>query len=610
MRHLLYFRLISRIVLFCFSWSALSFAQAPVSDSTSQSADQKFTANADLVLVPVVVRQGKQYVPGLTKDNFVVLENGASQSVAFVNEIASTAAPLKRNSTEPDVFSNEIQQPDTPPRLTVIVVDSVNTTITDQPWVVDQVSRYLRGKSGRLEPTAILGFTIDGVRMVHDFSTDSASLMAALELASGRKVRASSGGEARKPELVMGVLSLADKTASGRADTWVDEAGREAIADPSGAICRVRLEHTLENLNVVAQSIPRIPGRKSMLWITSASPFAGFYMPDHFVLPQFSQAKPHAPTGEKGGQAFAAPANSVFFDGPKVGSCDFSGPELVDLQALFRRITNQLADSGLAVYPVDARGIVVGFPGADVRVDADQMMNGSGDLGKAQADVEYWNSIAMHNFAEWTGARPCLRNNDFSDCMQDVATDSENYYLLGYYRDKRNDKPGWRNLEVKVNRPDVTVLAQSGYFYSNQSQNQDEARLRDVSSALNSPVNFLGIPFTVTVQPQSEDDSKSRTLNLRFSVPPSSLADSAPADHRMSLELVAKASEAKGAVLDTFAKTLVGSFMPGEPTSVLNTGLVYIATLHVPPGEVTLHFVVRDNVNGRIGSIVVPYTVQ
>ena len=90
MRHLLYFRLISRIVLFCFSWSALSFAQAPVSDSTSQSADQKFTANADLVLVPVVVRQGKQYVPGLTKDNFVVLENGASQSVAFVNEIAET----------------------------------------------------------------------------------------------------------------------------------------------------------------------------------------------------------------------------------------------------------------------------------------------------------------------------------------------------------------------------------------------------------------------------------------------------------------------------------------------------------------------------------------
>jgi hypothetical protein len=63
-------------------------------------------------------------------------------------------------------------------------------------------------------------------------------------------------------------------------------------------------------------------------------------------------------------------------------------------------------------------------------------------------------------------------------------------------------------------------------------------------------------------------------------------------------------------MIDKFAKTLEGDFKPGAPSSVLNTGLSYSDALHLPKGEITLHLDVRDNLNGRVGSVVVPYTVE
>jgi hypothetical protein len=253
-----------------------------------------------------------------------------------------------------------------------------------------------------------------------------------------------------------------------------------------------------------------------MLWIASGAPCAGFERPDSFLLPVLSQAKPGDSTKQSGSnQELAKPPIDVFQGDPDV-PCDLRNDELKVLRPKFERVLKQLADSSVAIYPVDARGIVVGFPGADKLVDPAAQKNETGDLGGNLASADYWARLSLQHFAEATGASPCFHNNDFSNCMHDAVADSENYYMLGYYRDKSKDKPGWRKLKVKVNRPDVQVMARNGYLYSNEPVDTKEARQRDVAFALASPVEFPGLPFSVSVTEVPQPDSPLRTLQLRF----------------------------------------------------------------------------------------------
>jgi len=100
--------------VFCFLCaSALSDAQSTSTSSTQQPPTTTFSATADLVLVPVVVRKGKGYVSGLTKDDFVVLEDNVPQKIAFVNAARSSGTYQKAGDEM--VFTNQLQATADPP---------------------------------------------------------------------------------------------------------------------------------------------------------------------------------------------------------------------------------------------------------------------------------------------------------------------------------------------------------------------------------------------------------------------------------------------------------------------------------------------------------------
>jgi hypothetical protein len=99
-------------------------------------------------------------------------------------------------------------------------------------------------------------------------------------------------------------------------------------------------------------------------------------------------------------------------------------------------------------------------------------------------------------------------------------------------------------------------------------------------------------------------------LVFTLQLPPDALDNQASSDNRVSLEIVTTATAADGKLLDQVSKTVAGAMTPQREESIRKNGVSYQATLHVPTGECTLHFVVRNNFTGRTGSIVVPYTVN
>jgi hypothetical protein len=108
-----------------------------------------FKIRTDLVLVPVVVRDHKgNHIPGLTQDAFHLEENGKDQTISLFEEIhaatnAPPPAPILDRGYSNLPFDNASEL-----RLTIIVLDLLNTTPLQRTDGKDQLIKFLLQRSG------------------------------------------------------------------------------------------------------------------------------------------------------------------------------------------------------------------------------------------------------------------------------------------------------------------------------------------------------------------------------------------------------------------------------------------------------------------------------
>ena len=72
---------------------------------------------------------------------------------------------------------------------------------------------------------------------------------------------------------------------------------------------------------------------------------------------------------------------------------------------------------------------------------------------------------SLRNIAEWTGGLPAILDKG-SAALGRLDDMTRNGYILGYAPLNKSWDGGYRNVTVRVNRPDVTVLFRHGYFRS------------------------------------------------------------------------------------------------------------------------------------------------
>jgi VWFA-related protein len=127
-----------------------------------------------------------------------------------------------------------------------------------------------------------------------------------------------------------------------------------------------------------------------------------------------------------------------------------SDSDLSPLPQQFRTLLQQFASGNIVLYPLDARDLVtLNSEAADAHINKLLLQLEKGRVQTSQATME--------TMAKMTGGKTCYNKNEIVSCIRDASHESEQYYLLSYYRNKKNSKPGWRKLTVKVNQPDVDV---------------------------------------------------------------------------------------------------------------------------------------------------------
>lgn len=526
--------------------------------SAQQQQAPTFRSQAELVTVPVVITDHSgTHVSGLKKEDFSVLENGIEQKIAVCEEVRTVTDRVKHAATVPGkLFSNYLVGTPVARRVTVIALDVINTPFADQAHARTELMKFLEKWAATDEPMALVVITRSGVKMIHDFTTDPRVLAEAV-----KRVRSKQEQVADEPTGEAGP----EESAVSAEEQALLNFQAEMQENFASFQRRVAATMTMQAMQEIAQAFAGVPGRKSLVWASSGFPFS-----------ISDQSMSLAPAGRD---------------------------TLSDILPFYERTWQLLNDAQFAVYPVDLRGLVVIAPTASVARPSRtfyQRMN--------------WNNqdrlATFQTVAEATGGRAFYNTNDLAGAFRKAADDSVNYYILGYYRDAKDTKPGWRKLKVVTKRSGVQVRARNGFFVEKAAATPEDERKRELSMAFSSPIEYTALGFQVSWNPVTQAANGKKQAPFEIVMPADAIeVDSADNNH-IRIDFFAVAKTAAGERVADTGKTVEGHLKPETVEKVKGSGITYSGAIDVPPGEYSVRFVVRDNLTGRIGTVTAPLRVE
>lgn len=536
--------------------------------------ESKIVSRTDLVLVPVVVHDKKgAHVPGMKLEDFAVFQDGRQVKVASLEEV-SAASGTATGPVRPGEFTNQGLVGPEAQRLSIIAFDTINTPFLDQTRGREALVKYLVKNLDR-GPVALLKVYPGGVSLVFDFTTSPEIIRTGLTQAlkqnfhtmqdsratqHPRDIQAYNAGlpdgepAARKLDLTKAPdPTLKVKLLSDLAESW-----------SSSTLQRNAIEETLEAMRHIASVYAGVPGRKSLLWLTAGFPW---------------DVNPGAE---------ATPGGVTW---------------------VYDLTFQQLSDANIAVYPVNLKGVEI--QGATLEDSAKNRGTSIADPNSYSApkgDDEYRSRMAtLEVVASMTGGQAFYYDNDLPQAFQKAEQDASGYYMLTYYLDRGSTRPGWHKLQVKIARKGTNLRARSGFF-STPPESTAGLENSELAAALNSPLDYTGLPLTVRWLPAAAKPGGSQHEAACEVVLP---AGAVTVDNNhVSLEFLAVARDGSGNVAARFSQQVSEDLKPEGLAELKNRGLTYHNALALPPGEYQVRFVVRDDSSGRMGSVLAPLKVE
>ena len=355
---------------FVFLSILLLTAQTPTPKSAGDSAQSTpvLKVTTRLVEVNVVVHGRKnEPVDDLKKEDFTIFDNKQRQQIATFSVESAKLAEEKIQKSPPlpqNTFTNRIElRPKAPNSVTVMLLDGLNTKFEDQVYAKQQLIKFL----AQLQPgDRVAVYTLGReLKILHDFTTDSSSILKVLGKYKDRINIEVADSNPEEPN-----------TGDDDLDQWMREADQK-IADYQTVN---RVQTTLAALEAIANHVERIPGRKNLVWISGGFPM-------QMGLDEFTVSD----TQEK----------RTFSD---------------EMEQTARALNK----ANLAVYPVDARGLM-GDPGfsASGRGNANPKNAGkqAGPLSKGMRSIAYTHET-METLAQRTGGKAYYNSNDLKNAIR------------------------------------------------------------------------------------------------------------------------------------------------------------------------------------------------
>ncbi len=590
-------------IRFCFCVPVLVPLLA-VAQSAAPQPEMALRTSANLVLVDVVVTDHGNAVHGIERSRFRVYEDGHERPVTGFDEhqppvtapgAAAVAAQIA--ALPPHTYTNTPLYPDSGV-VNVLLLDALNTPMADQAEARRQMIAYL----SNIPPgTSLAIFTLAShLQMIGGFTTDAA------ELAKVMKSKAASPSHSVITE---------DQANSAQ----MDDEQMLAMMDPSTASPAVvgeieqfeedltafqtyqRVQMTLDAMQQLARFLAGIRGRKNLIWFSGSFP--------------------------------------ITID-PESGGNSSPGRNVQDFGDQIRTTSDLFTAARVAVYPVDARGMLTQKV-VDVTYDSSpngMSVNAKGNLIAAMQgqnigkdnDTLMTQTLeeqgSMQTLAEETGGKVFLNSNDLKGAVASAVENGSSYYTLAFAPGGKKMDGHYRRIEVKLDGASYNLAYRRGYYADPAAKpsKHNSGIMRPIDAAsLHGAPPATEVLFHATVLPATDPAFAALNVNnvlagemaKSLKEPRLYVADltvdahslvfsSLPDDVRQAqVEFVLLAFDADGKRVNYVDHSYAINLIPDEFARVMQNGVHGRLALDVPASRCSLRIVVADLEAGRTGSL-------
>ncbi|HEX4134916.1 MAG TPA: VWA domain-containing protein [Bryobacteraceae bacterium] len=516
-------------------WIGLLFLSAGIAASEQNSVPSAaaesptFRAGTKLVEVDVVARSKGAPATGLTKDDFTLLDNGKPQKIAFfsVRSPNTSASSVAATPLPPGTFSNRAaREGGSSGSTTVVLVDQLNTPQVVQLDAIPRIAKFIEMR--RLnDRIGIYTLQSDGSLQVMQELTDDGDL------------------------LKKAAKSLRGRDPNRRSSDTTGMSPHAAEAHEAITLIERGMD-TKHALQAIARHLSNVPGRKTLVWLTTA-------------FPPFVQG-------------------------------------LIDFRPDLQEAARSLNDANTALYAVDPRGLVGALSGTTGIGNAETPVHGSprqivaqmGRGGESQAPNGF---DTMNMLASLTGGRVFKNDNGIGELIQEAVDDGGFTYTLGFYPQEEQDG-AWHKLKVEVARHGVSMRYRENYFAARAI---DETKARpDLGQLLRDPLDSTQLELVAETAP---DPERPGVLRIKVNVDLHNIElRHENAIHSGAVDLSFYVRETGKAMTRTFKIDIPDA----QFAAYVEKGLSAVQSVDTRGGVEAVRVVAQDRTTGAAGSVTIP----
>jgi VWFA-related protein len=529
---------------------------------------------SNLVLVPVSpLDKHGQVIRGLKPEDFRLLVDGKPVVTSSFDVVAGPATEAPGSPSR--ISTGEATPPESPVfnipaessstgNLVIFLVDFLNTKQADRMVMRKECLKFFAGQLRANQEIAVYGLT-NSLELIQPFTRDPSRLIAAARTLLLQNDMPPEPVESRPlgPD-EMDILTVLRRRYN------IDQ--------------HYRASRTLMAFRQLAGAFSRVPGRKSLLWLTGdASPLAPALLYQMLLEP----------------------------------SLESTGTPFWDIMKTY----DAMSAANISVFPVDVRG---------------EFNVGLGNIAEGQSHTEFTQTLhgtqpgdgssysnmtdfrqgetgralqAMQEVAAETGGEVLAGSNDLAGLLNHAQGLWTYYYVLGFDpgRVSSGKQLKYHRIEVKVRTHTTKILARQGYFIRPAAllTSQDEIQ-RDISEASRSPLDLTSLPLALTLGATTTNgDKRQIAFTLQVRGDGIEIAQDATGAH-YDLSVAALTRDPSGGLIWSSMDRSGAVVSAQRAAELKQKGVTFKGEFQAKSGaRCSGRVIVRDNLTGRVGTVTV-----
>jgi VWFA-related protein len=529
-------------------------AQAPDDKSpeiASRDAVTTFSSKVNLVMVPVVVRDGKGHAIGtLKKEDFQLFDKGKLQVISkFTVEKADGRVVVP--ASEPDIEKRTVEGPPPANRFVAYLFDDMHTAFGDLAQARVAAIKHLAETLKGADRAAV--FTTSGLDVL-DFTDDREMLEHTMNRITPRSRNVNIANQCpnispyvadlilNKNDPIATAAAGAEAVACGAASTAAQgQAIAQAYAGQVLGVAEADLQVTLSVLKATVQRMSAMPGQRTIVMVSS-----GF-----LVTVNYRQQ---------------------------------------EIDVIDRAIR-----ANVTISTLDARGLYAIVPGGDASQSNTSLVAAN---NKARYDKEaaLANSDVLGEFADGTGGTFFHNNNDLQEGFRQTGATPDFMYVLGFSPQNLKFDGSYHSLKVSVKDPKGTSLqARRGYYAPKHATDPAEDAKEEIRVALFSRDEMSDIPVELHMQFFKPTDANAKLAVLAHVDLKHLHFKKVDGRNRNVLSIVSAVFDRNGILVGVIQKDVEMRLKDDTFSARIANGVSSKTSFDVAPGRYVVRLVVRDS---------------